>query len=666
VSQLVLHVDMDQFIAAVEVQRDPSLRGKPVVVGGDGDPNKRGVVSTASYEAREFGVRSGLPLRTAAKRCPDCVFLPVDADAYNEVSARVMAVLRESGCPVEVLGWDEAFVGTDSADPEGFARGLAADVKAATDLDCSVGIGDNKLQAKIATGFGKPAGVSRLTAATWFEVLGDRPPDAIWGIGAKTVAKLAALGITTVRQLAAADPAALAKEFGPMTGPWLVLLGNGRGESEVDSTPYIPRSHGREVTYQRNLADWTEVAAEVARLARQVAAEVTDRPVARVVVKVRYAPFDTVTHGTSLPPGERFPPGTAPPPGGQLALGGPPAGTGPAQDGERWAATFERAAGAALATFTPGRPVRLLGVRAEFADNPDLPGPAHPDLRQRGVRGQRLAFPGRAEPAPLVQPAGRLVGLGHPQEQRAEVARPGPGGRRLQERLAGAEPPGRGAHPHGHEVGDPVFDVDAGEPGGRQVGGHLVSRLLPGEERDRPLAAEPAAPRLAREGGFPRVRRREGVGRVRQRGEPHVAQWFPVVRRYLTHQDHALMIARQPSRRRANYRSRARGPVEANHSRAGYPPTCEVSQSQKSALAVKSSLTLAAGAGVDSHGSGFQCRHVVSPLCRSRPIRGWSTLYPRGADLSVPCPCTSTPSRSRRATIAASSAPSGPATPARY
>ena len=388
-TQWVLHVDMDQFIAAVEVSRHPDLRGKPVVVGGDGDPTKRGVVSTASYEAREFGVHSGQPLRTAAKRCPDCVFLPVDADAYNEVSARVMAALRETGCPVEVLGWDEAFVGAETEDPESFARGLAADVKAATDLDCSVGIGDNKLQAKIATGFGKPAGVSRLTSTAWFDVLGDRPPDAIWGIGAKTTAKLAALGITTVRQLAEADPQRLAKEFGPMTGPWLVLLGNGRGESEVDSTPYVPRSHGREVTFQRNLTDWTEVAAEIARLARQVAAEVTDRPVARVVVKVRYAPFDTVTHGTAVPPAERFPPGVLPPPGDQLPLGEqlpsseqlplrdqpPPGDTpargGPDDDGERWAATIERAARAALAMFTPGRPVRLLGVRAEFADVPE-------------------------------------------------------------------------------------------------------------------------------------------------------------------------------------------------------------------------------------------------------------------------------------------------------
>jgi nucleotidyltransferase/DNA polymerase involved in DNA repair len=337
VSHWVLHVDLDQFIAAVELLRHPDLRGKPVVVGGDGDPAKRGVVSTASYEAREFGVHSGMPLRTAAKRCPDCVFLPVDADACDAVSAEVMAVLRHAGCPVEVLGWDEAFVGVETADPEAFARNLAAEVKAATALDCSIGIGENKLQAKIATGFGKPAGVFRLTSGTWYDVLGDRPPDAIWGIGAKTAAKLAALGITTVRELAAADPDRLAGEFGPTTGPWLVLIGRGRGDTEVDPTPYAARTHGREVTYQQNVRDWTLVEAEVARLARQVAAEVaeTGRPVARVVVKVRYAPFDTVTHGVALT--------------GDVA----------------------EAARTALAWFTPGRPVRLLGVRAEFADAGD-------------------------------------------------------------------------------------------------------------------------------------------------------------------------------------------------------------------------------------------------------------------------------------------------------
>jgi nucleotidyltransferase/DNA polymerase involved in DNA repair len=332
----VLHFDLDQFIAAVEVLRRPELRGKPLVVGGDGDPAKRGVVSTASYEAREYGVHSGMPLRTAFRKCPECIFLPVDEQAYLDVSAEVMDVLRSTGAVVEVLGWDEAFLGVSTDDPEDFARRLQAAVLEATDLYCSVGIGENKLQAKIATGFGKPAGVYRLTFANWFDVLGDQPTDALWGIGSKTAKKLAGLGVSTVRELAAADPDELAAAFGPMTGPWLVLLGRGRGDNEVDDTPYVARSHGREVTFQENIADWPRVVDEVTRLARIVESEVsgTERRVVRVVVKVRYAPFETETHGARL------------------------------------SGAFEEAALIALEGFVRRDPVRLLGVRAEFEPPP--------------------------------------------------------------------------------------------------------------------------------------------------------------------------------------------------------------------------------------------------------------------------------------------------------
>jgi nucleotidyltransferase/DNA polymerase involved in DNA repair len=338
VTRWVLHVDLDQFIAAVEVLRHPELRGRPVVVGGDGDPTKRGVVSTASYEARAHGVHSGLPLRTAVRRLPDAVFLPVDRTAYEEASDSVMEVLRASGAVVEVLGWDEAFLGVDVEDPEAFARSLAARVLDATQLDCTVGIGENKLQAKIATGFGKPAGVFRLTFGNWFSVLGSLPTDALWGIGAKTARKLAGLGINTVSELAAADPDALAAVFGPMTGPWLVLLGRGRGDAEVDDSPYVAKGHGKEETFQQNIADWSRVQAEVARIAGLLAADLAaeERPAVRVVVKVRYAPFITETHGVTLP--------------------------APGCD----AAEIVRAALAALERFTGRRPVRLLGVRAEF------------------------------------------------------------------------------------------------------------------------------------------------------------------------------------------------------------------------------------------------------------------------------------------------------------
>lgn len=344
-SPWVLHVDLDQFVAAVEVLRRPELRGVPVVVGGDGDPTRRGVVSTASYEARAYGVRSGLPLRTAARRCPQAVFLPVDREAYEAASAQVMATLRQFDAVVEVLGWDEAFLGVDTDDPEAFARAIQTRVREATALDCTVGIGENRLQAKLATGVGKPAGVFRLTSGRWFAVLGERPTDALWGIGAKTAKRLRALGIHTVAELAAADPAALAAEFGPATGPWLITLARGVAGAGVSDAPHVARSRSREVTFQRDLDDWDEVRREVARIARLVAEDLTAerRPVNRVVVKLRYAPFLTHTHGAPLPTATLD------------------------------AAAIEIAALAALERFTERRPVRLLGVRGEFADR-HLPG----------------------------------------------------------------------------------------------------------------------------------------------------------------------------------------------------------------------------------------------------------------------------------------------------
>ena len=335
----VLHVDLDQFIAAVEVLRRPELRGQAVIVGGDGDPAKRGVVSTASYEARAYGVHSGQPLRTAARLCPDAVFLPVDREAYEAVSAEVMAAVRESGAVVEVIGWDEAFLGIDEENPEQFARGLQQRIRDATQLDSTVGIGQNKLQAKLATGFGKPAGVFRLTDENWSDVLGDRRTDALWGIGAKTARKLRELGLHTVRELASADPGGLAQQFGPATGPWLVLTAQGRGRRDVDDTPQPARSHGREVTFQEDIADRERVTEEVARLAELVAAELAtmERPAVRVVVKVRYAPFITQTHRQPL---DR-----------------------PTVD----ATAIREAALAALNRFSGRRPVRLLGVRAQFS-----------------------------------------------------------------------------------------------------------------------------------------------------------------------------------------------------------------------------------------------------------------------------------------------------------
>jgi DNA polymerase-4 len=190
-SRWVLHLDLDQFIAAVEIRRRPELRGLPVVVGGDGDPTRRRqVVATASYEARAFGVRSGMPLSTALRRCPQAVFLPSDRAAYDDASAEVWDVVRQQPVLVEVWGWDEGFLGTDVDDPMTLAVELREIVAETTGFTCCIGVGDNKVRAKLATGFAKappgtmPAdapGVFRLTAETWWDVMGSRPTDSLCG-----------------------------------------------------------------------------------------------------------------------------------------------------------------------------------------------------------------------------------------------------------------------------------------------------------------------------------------------------------------------------------------------------------------------------------------------------------------------------------------------------
>ena len=338
-SRWVLHVDMDQFIAAVEVLRRPELAGLPVIVGGRGDPTERGVVSTASYEARAFGVRSGMPLRTAVKRCPDAVVLPVDKEAYDAASAVVMAAVRTvPGAIVEVLGWDEAFVGIETDDPSSVARLIRERVLAASDLHCSVGIGDTRVRAKTATEFGKPRGHFRLTEANWDEVMGDRPVRELWGVGSRISQRLGGLDILTVRELATADDALLAAEFGPRTGPWLGELGRGAGSASVDDTPWIPRAHGRETTYQQDLVTADEIEAAVLTLAEQVVADIRSegRPCARVHLKVRFAPFFTVNRSRKLPE-PTWEPGVI----AETAL-------------------------ALLRRLEDERPIRLLGVRAEM------------------------------------------------------------------------------------------------------------------------------------------------------------------------------------------------------------------------------------------------------------------------------------------------------------
>ncbi|MFD7153068.1 DNA polymerase IV [Kribbella sp. NPDC059898] len=339
----VLHVDMDQFIAAVEIRRRPELRGLPVVVGGSGDPTlPRQVVATASYEARAFGVHSGMPVRAAYKKCPDAVFLPSDPKAYDAASAEVMDTLRTFPVVVEVWGWDECFVGASTDDPERLAADLRAAVLERTGLTCCVGIGDNKTRAKLATNFAKAAGertgIYRLTAANWREVMDHRPVRDLWGIGARMEHNLNELGLLTVADLAAADVDVLKKRFGPKMGTWYAALGRGLGDTQLTDVPREPVSRSHEETFPTDLADRESVARELRRIAVEVTQEVVaeGRTIQRVWVKLRFVNFYTPIKSRKLP--------------------------SPTQDPEVIATTAQTL----LDKFDLHRPIRLLGVRVEF------------------------------------------------------------------------------------------------------------------------------------------------------------------------------------------------------------------------------------------------------------------------------------------------------------
>ncbi|WP_370332836.1 DNA polymerase IV [Mycolicibacterium hippocampi] len=336
----ILHVDLDQFLASVELRRHPELAGLPVIVGGSGDPTEpRKVVTCASYQAREFGVHAGMPLRAAARRCPDATFLASDPAAYDAASDEVMALLRDLGHPVEVWGWDEAYLGADVEDPVALARRIQDVITAETGLSCSVGISDNKQRAKVATGFGKPAGVYALTDDNWMSTMGDRDVDALWGIGPKTTKKLAAIGITTVADLAATDPAVLTTAFGPSTGLWILLLAKGGGDTTVSAAPWVPRSRSHVVTFAQDLTDRNAMDAAVVELAQRTLAEIVEqqRVATRVAVTVRTNTFFTRTKIRKLP--------------------------SPTTDAESIVTT----ALDVLGLFELDRPVRLLGVRLELA-----------------------------------------------------------------------------------------------------------------------------------------------------------------------------------------------------------------------------------------------------------------------------------------------------------
>ena len=252
----ILHIDMDAFFAAVEEKRNPALRGKPVIIGGMGDPSRRGVVSTANYEARKYGVHSAMPLRTAFKLCPRGVFLPVDYEAYATASGQFKSVLLAVTTIVEDVGIDEAYLDL-SAEPESdeaIAGRIKRGIAEKTGLSCSIGIAPNKLLAKIASDMQKPDGLTILTEGDVASRLWPMPIRKLYGVGPKTEGHLRQTGITTIGQLAALPLESLVHRFGPSYGQYLHEAARG-----IDASPLVthwePKSFSREHTFQQDVAN---------------------------------------------------------------------------------------------------------------------------------------------------------------------------------------------------------------------------------------------------------------------------------------------------------------------------------------------------------------------------------------------------------------------------
>jgi DNA polymerase-4 len=333
----IAHVDMDAFYVSVELQRRPDLVGTPVVVAGSGP---RAVVTTASYEARRFGVFSATPASRARRLCPDAVFIPPDFKLYRERSREVMAVLRTHVERVEVVGLDEAYLDLGGFErPKAAARRVKAAIEAETGLGSSIGMGPSKLVAKVASDAEKPDGFVVLTRAQACERFGPSAPGLIPGIGPKTAARLAEQGIDTLAKLAAAPETQLTPWFGPRLGPHLGRLARFEHESPV-TTIRIAKSESRETTFDYDLQGVDALTPVLARLAGELCAALDqeERRGPTVGIKVRLDDFSTHTRARTLD----------------------------APTNDRGVVTD--VALDLLREFDPPRPVRLLGVRVAGLD----------------------------------------------------------------------------------------------------------------------------------------------------------------------------------------------------------------------------------------------------------------------------------------------------------
>jgi DNA polymerase-4 len=301
----VLHVDLDAFFASVEQRDNPELRGKPVVVGMGGT-NDRGVVAAASYEARTFGVHSAMPIRTAKRLCPDCIFVPVRGGEYAKVSREVMAILRRFTPLVQPLSIDEAFMDVTGSralfgDGEAIARRIKAAIRSELELTASVGVATTKLVAKIGSDLRKPDGlvvVAPGDEATFLEPL---PISRLWGVGPSTATALRDYGVTTIGDLQRLDRSILVRRFGPHAAA-LVDRAHGIDPDPVDD-PDAAKSIGHENTFDEDTSDPDVIERTLLAMAEGVSARLRDAGLraTTVTVKVRDSGFNTVTRQRRLP-----------------------------------------------------------------------------------------------------------------------------------------------------------------------------------------------------------------------------------------------------------------------------------------------------------------------------------------------------------------------------
>jgi DNA polymerase IV len=341
----VAHLDADAFYVSIELGRHPELVGKPVVVSGTGP---RAVVTTASYEARRFGVGSAMPASRARRLCPDAIFLPPDFTTYREVSRQIMSLVRAQVERIEVVGLDEAYLDLSGLySPRSAMRRLVAEIKDAVGITCSVGIGPNKLVAKVASDAEKPAGFVVLSREQACARFAGHSPGLVPGIGPKTVERLTALGLETLGALGAAPQQLLTERFGPNLGRELGRRGRFEHDGEVAAARKVV-SESRERTFDEDISDQLELRAILEGLAMELCAGLTAnaRHGRTIGIKIRLDDFSTVTRARSLPQ--------------------------PTSDLE----TVTTVALELLREYAPTRPVRLLGVRVAGLSALGAPSPA--------------------------------------------------------------------------------------------------------------------------------------------------------------------------------------------------------------------------------------------------------------------------------------------------